>query len=219
MQKACQHSKNLAYGSLCSFSKPSWTMLRLQDVGVMFVFEAKAAMSKGRVHGRGMGSGAWAEERRSGRDVGHRSTSILRWSKTQIFVGPSLKTDILSQRSLQNAPIFRLLLKVAVNGTHQCDCPNFCGADAPIMLCKRLHGMPLNQLLHTNYVQTCKLQISAGLRRTLGLLCRDKYTCMDNAHCAECFCILHFFFLLSSATWGLRCSMHRWSTIPQIALF
>ena len=27
----------------------------------------------------------------------------------------------VSQRSLHNAPIFRLLLKVAVNGTHQCD--------------------------------------------------------------------------------------------------
>ena len=34
----------------------------------------------------------------------------------------------VSQRSLHNAPIFRLLLKVAVNGTHQCDFPNFCGA-------------------------------------------------------------------------------------------
>ena len=33
-----------------------------------------------------------------------------------------------SQRSLHNAPIFRLLLKVAVNGTHQCDFLNFCGA-------------------------------------------------------------------------------------------
>ena len=32
-----------------------------------------------------------------------------------------------SQRSLHNAPIFRLLLKVAVNGTHQCDYSNFCG--------------------------------------------------------------------------------------------
>ena len=30
-----------------------------------------------------------------------------------------------SQRSLHDAPIFRLLLKVAVNGTHQCDFPNF----------------------------------------------------------------------------------------------
>ena len=32
-----------------------------------------------------------------------------------------------SQRSLHNAPIFRLLLKVAVKGTHQCDLSNFCG--------------------------------------------------------------------------------------------
>ena len=32
-----------------------------------------------------------------------------------------------SQRSLHNAPIFRLLLKVAVKGTHQCDFMNFCG--------------------------------------------------------------------------------------------
>ena len=35
---------------------------------------------------------------------------------------------LASQRSLHNAPIFRLLLKVAVNGTHQCDFLNFCGA-------------------------------------------------------------------------------------------
>ena len=34
----------------------------------------------------------------------------------------------LSQRSLHIAPIFRLLLKVAVNGTQQCDFINFCGA-------------------------------------------------------------------------------------------
>ena len=33
-----------------------------------------------------------------------------------------------SQRSLHNAPIFRLLLKVAVNGTHQCDFLNFWGS-------------------------------------------------------------------------------------------
>ena len=36
-----------------------------------------------------------------------------------------------SQRSLHNAPIFRLLLKVAVNGTHQCDFLNFCGGFGP----------------------------------------------------------------------------------------
>ena len=38
---------------------------------------------------------------------------------------------LLSQRSLHNAPIFRLLLKVAVNGTHQCESLNFCGAAKP----------------------------------------------------------------------------------------
>ena len=32
---------------------------------------------------------------------------------------------VASQRSLHNAPIFRLLLKVAVNGTHQCDSIEF----------------------------------------------------------------------------------------------
>ena len=45
-------------------------------------------------------------------------------------VGPSTRwpwTYLASQRSLHNAPIFRLLLKVAVNGTHQCDFLNFCG--------------------------------------------------------------------------------------------
>ena len=37
----------------------------------------------------------------------------------------------VSQCSLHNAPIFRLLLKVAVNGTHQCESLNFCGAFCP----------------------------------------------------------------------------------------
>ena len=43
-----------------------------------------------------------------------------------LFVIRSLA--VVSQRSLHNAPIFRLLLKVAVNGMHQCDFQNFCGA-------------------------------------------------------------------------------------------
>ena len=37
-----------------------------------------------------------------------------------------------SQRSLHNEPIFRLLLKVAVKGTQQCEFLNFCGACAPM---------------------------------------------------------------------------------------
>ena len=38
-----------------------------------------------------------------------------------------------SQRSLHNEPIFRLLLKVAVKGTQQCDFLNFCGVYSPIV--------------------------------------------------------------------------------------
>jgi len=41
--------------------------------------------------------------------------------------GYEVQPTTASQRSLHNAPIFRLLLKVAVNGTHQCDFLNFCG--------------------------------------------------------------------------------------------
>ena len=45
--------------------------------------------------------------------------------------GAVAAVESASQRSLHNAPIFRLLLKVAVNGTHQCDFLNFCGGLGP----------------------------------------------------------------------------------------
>ena len=48
------------------------------------------------------------------------STEIGPWGG--LWAPPLL---VASQRSLHNAPIFRLLLKVAVNGTHQCDFLNF----------------------------------------------------------------------------------------------
>ena len=38
-----------------------------------------------------------------------------------------------SQRSLHNEPIFRLLLKVAVKGTQQCDFLNFCGVSPQLL--------------------------------------------------------------------------------------
>ena len=44
-----------------------------------------------------------------------------------VSAGSAHSLSSASQRSLHNAPIFRLLLKVAVNGTHQCDYSNFCG--------------------------------------------------------------------------------------------
>ena len=47
-----------------------------------------------------------------------------------------MKFNWLSQRSLHNAPIFRLLLKVAVKGTHQCDFQNFWGVLDPNQISK-----------------------------------------------------------------------------------
>ena len=48
-----------------------------------------------------------------------------------MYPGP---VSAASQRSLHTEPIFRLLLKVAVNGAHQCDFYNFCGASAPTIM-------------------------------------------------------------------------------------
>ena len=48
---------------------------------------------------------------------GLHSPALLHMS----FASQLACTHLASQRSLHNAPIFRLLLKVAVNGTHQCD--------------------------------------------------------------------------------------------------
>ena len=56
------------------------------------------------------------------------------WSTTLVFKLYWLPANCVggvSQRSLHNEPIFRLLLKVAVKGTQQCDLPNFCGASCP----------------------------------------------------------------------------------------
>ena len=47
--------------------------------------------------------------------------------KLKSVVPAELNYVSLSQRSLHNAPIFRHLLKAAVNGSHQCDFPNFRG--------------------------------------------------------------------------------------------
>ena len=53
-----------------------------------------------------------------------RTKNITQEGKAEPFIFDT-KTRSASQRSLHNAPIFRLLLKVAVNGTHQCDFFNF----------------------------------------------------------------------------------------------
>ena len=53
------------------------------------------------------------------------------------------RSNRASQRSLHNAPIFRLLLKVAVNGTHQCDFCIFAGRKPKP---EKEHGKPVGPL-------------------------------------------------------------------------
>ena len=53
---------------------------------------------------------------------------------------PGAEAITASQRSLHNAPIFRLLLKVAVNGTHQCDFLNFCGGFGSQLMIEIYHA-------------------------------------------------------------------------------
>ena len=66
-----------------------------------------------------------------------------------------------SQRSLHNAPIFRLLLKVAVNGTHQCDFSNFCGAyGSQLPLLPTRHQTACPMAAPTGHAQTHKLSSS-----------------------------------------------------------
>ena len=49
------------------------------------------------------------------------------WEFYTLNWNTSVECHVASQRSLHYAPIFRLLLEVAVKGTHQYDFCNFCG--------------------------------------------------------------------------------------------
>ena len=66
--------------------------------------------------------GRFAQALRARRPPGSDVTHLV------VLGGRVSRHEVSSQRSLHNAPIFRLLLKVAVNGTHQCDYSNFCGS-------------------------------------------------------------------------------------------
>ena len=63
----------------------------------------------------------------------HPEAPLLKAAKSISFSSRCLSNTrgCPSQCSLHNAPIFRLLLKVAVNGTHQCESFNFCGDLCP----------------------------------------------------------------------------------------
>ena len=65
---------------------------------------------------------AHATSKRAGKTKRGLQTLLARF-----FATPSLHHSV----HFINAPIFRLLLKVAVKGTHQCDLSNFCGGSWP----------------------------------------------------------------------------------------
>ena len=66
-----------------------------------------------------------------------------------------------SQRSLHNAPTFRLLLKVVVNGTHQCDSHNFCGASCSNNQNNNHHSLLGRAALPAVRLPTCRLMAIA----------------------------------------------------------
>ena len=78
--------------------------------------------------------GRFAQALRARRPPGSDVTHLV------VLGGRVSRHEVSSQRSLHNAPIFRLLLKVAVNGTHQCDFSNFCGAWSSNHCFFSLHG-------------------------------------------------------------------------------
>ena len=80
-----------------------------------------------------------------------------------------------SQRSLHNEPIFRLLLKVAVKGTQQCDFLNFCGVYSPIT-CMTFFCTAICIYLHLLCGILCKTIAS--------LLC----TLLSQSSCTTCNC-------------------------------
>ena len=94
-------------------------------------------------------------ERNKHKNVNNIGTAILNnrhlsFSMTHMHES-SLNELELSQRSLHNAPIFRLLLKVAVNGTHQCDFQNFCEVQTSTLMA-RDETMESTAALHSDQI-------------------------------------------------------------------
>ena len=82
------------------------------------------------------------------------------------------RVEPASQCSLHNEPIFRLLLKVAVNGTHQCESQIFAGQWPQLATFHDAHGFLIVSRL---FVQlgarlcfSCKTLTHRGEKKTLG---------------------------------------------------
>jgi hypothetical protein len=104
-------------------------------------------------------------------------------------------TRSLSQRSLHIAPIFRLLLKVAVNGTQQCDFQNFCGALGPQRYCKiskshfQCHrrcepAPPTSKSDRYNFLSSTRMFVTSLRVRVRIAMCRCVAVCV-----AMCMCV------------------------------
>ena len=97
-----------------------------KKVGTLLQFMHTVSMSHNRLSGRGLCKSFCAIEYSFGWDQA--------LDKHILYCGISAWTlQTASQRSLHNEPIFRLLLKVAVKGTQQCEFLNFCGVYSPIL--------------------------------------------------------------------------------------
>ena len=85
---------------------------------------------------------------------------------------------IASQRSLHHAPLFRLLLKAAVKGTHQCDLHNFWGASG----FQQIEGETLSKgrrcWVHYSCVDN-STQHKTNSAETIGLLCSIRPMCQS----------------------------------------
>ena len=135
--------------------------------GNIIVYRARARAAFGRTRTR----------------TGLRALQVLRCSAAQ-REGASCRQRPPSQRSLHNAPIFRLLLKVAVNGTHQCGFFNFCGAlwaPTPLLAnarhgrraCARIRALPRAATsvgVHCRAHCACSAQRIRRSRSVLGIL-------------------------------------------------
>jgi hypothetical protein len=92
---------------------PSWGLHTLRGNISLFALIGASVMGS---WGHGV-MGSWGH---GSQDLGKNAAAILLPKHIAAVINYSV-----SQRSLHNAPIFRLSLKVAVNGTHQCDFQNF----------------------------------------------------------------------------------------------
>ena len=99
----------------------------VEDARLLILWLARPWLTRARRRAR-------VAEQAAGLTSPHRRRAKLTWERAASDLWHTWPRDtpmsihaLSSQRSLHNAAIFRLLLKVGVNGTHQCDYSNLRG--------------------------------------------------------------------------------------------